>query len=214
MTIDRSIFGLRFGATTELSPTQEDLDSFLRSPKKAGRKEPHGHDTAAYGELIQRLRAFEQRLYRVEETPNFREKMFYFVLRHSCFVDPALKSAVEQYKYHAHSLATLDFKKPRVFITTAAAEMSRLNPKKRDEAAKLTRLRVMVRDRKSTLQALTKRHVALAGELSNIAQYIRDNLGKIEKLCETSIVVLVNVQIGKSLKAPDRGGQGTLQGAP
>ena len=172
--------------------------TFLRSPKKRGRKELHGHDTASYGELLQRLRTFEQRLQGGEATPDFRERMFYFVLRHSCFVNPALKSAVEHYKYHVHALASLDFKKPTVFITAAEEEMNRLNPKKKEDAVKLARFRVMVEDRSRMLEALRKRRDALTGELSHIVRYVKDNLVKIEKLCETAIVVLVNVQVSRS----------------
>ena len=198
MTVDRSIFGLRFGTTAEISPSQEELDDFLRSLKKRGRKELHGHDTASYGELLQRLRTFEQSLQGGEATPDFRERMFYFVLRHSRFIDPALKSAVEHYKYHVHALASLDFKKPTAFITAAEEEMSRLNPKRKEAVVKLARLRVMADDRRRSLEDLQKQRDALTGELSHIAQYVRDNLVKIAKLCETAIVVLVNVQIGRS----------------
>ena len=198
MTLDKSIFGLRFGSTAEISPSQEELDAFLRSPKKRGRKELHRHDTASYGELLQRLRTFEQRLQGSEATPDYQERMFYFVLRHSCFIDPALKSAVEHYKYHVHALASLDFKKPTAFITAAEEEMRRLNPKRKEDAAKLSRLRVMVEDRRRTLEALQKQRHTLTGELSHITRYVRDNLAKIEKLCETAIVVLVNIQVGRS----------------
>ncbi|HSB34362.1 MAG TPA: hypothetical protein VLG39_07890 [Nitrospirota bacterium] len=196
MPTDNSIFGLRFGSTPEISPSQEELDAFLRSPKKSGRKELHGHDTAPYADLLRRIRAIEQR---AGVKPDLREKMFCFVLRHSCFVNLALKSAVEHYKYHAHALATLDFKKPTAFIMSAAAEMGRL--KRREDGAKQARLRLMVEDRRKALKVLEKRRDALIGELSNIARYVRDNLFKIEKLCETSIVVLVNAGVGRSEEA-------------
>jgi hypothetical protein len=196
MTVDKTIFGLRFGSSGELLPTQEDLKAFLRSPKKRGEREQHGHATALYGELLLNFRAYEQGRNVPSATPDFREKMFYFVLGHSCFVNPALKSVVEQYLYHLHALTALDFKKPTAFITAAEEEMNRLNPGKKEDAAKLARLGVMAEDRRRTLEALKKRRDALTGELSHIARYVRDNLVKIEKLCETAIVVLVNVQIG------------------
>ncbi len=47
----------------------------------------------------------------------FREQMLYGVLGHSHLVKPALKSAVEQYKFHVHTLSELDLKKPSAFIT-------------------------------------------------------------------------------------------------
>jgi hypothetical protein len=196
MPIDTTIFGLRFGSSGELMPTQEDLKAFLKSPKMRGGREQRGHDTDRYSELLQNLRSFDQRWREKEDSPGLREAMFYFVLDHSCFVNSALKSAVEQYQYHLHALTTLDFKKPTAFITAAEEEMSSLNPKKKEDAAKLSRLRVMVEDRSRMIEALRKHRDTLTGELSHIAQYVRDNLVKIEKLCETAIVVLVNVQIG------------------
>src|SRR5512142_2648904 len=164
MSTDNSIFGLRFGSTPEISPSQEELDAFLRSPKKSGRKELHGHDMAPYAELLRRIRAIEQR---AGARPDLRENMFCFVLRHSCFVNLSLKSAVEHYKYHAHALATLDFKKPKAFILAAEKEMSRL--KRREDGVRLARLQFMVEDRRKGLRVLERRRVALIGELSHIA---------------------------------------------
>src|SRR5512146_137035 len=168
MSTDNSIFGLRFGTTPEISPPQEELDAFLRSPKKIGRKELHGHDTATYAEHLRRIRAIEQR---AGAKPDLREKMLCFVLRHSCFVNLGLKSAVEYYKYHAHALATLDFRKPRAFIMAAEEEMSRL--KRREDRARLARLRFMAEDRRKALKVLEKRRNALIGELLLIARYVR-----------------------------------------
>jgi hypothetical protein len=124
--------------------------------------------------------------------------MFYGVLRHSCFFDPALKSAVEQYKYHLHELIALDFKKPTAFIKSAEEEIRRLNPKKKDDEVKLIRLRGMVDERKKTLETLKKRRAALTEELGYIARYTRDNLVKINSRCEASIVVLVDLQIARN----------------
>ncbi|MGE5807849.1 MAG: hypothetical protein ACM32I_01845 [Nitrospirota bacterium] len=192
MSIDDTIFGLRFGTTPEISPSQEELDAFLRSPKKIGRKELHGHDTATYAELLRRIRAIEKR---AGAKQDLREKMFCFALRHSCFVNLALKSAVEHYKYHAHALTTLDFKKPKAFIMSAEAEMRRL--KRREDGARVERLRFMVEERRKALKVLERRRDALIRELLLIARYVRDNLVKVEKLCETSIVVLVNAGVGR-----------------
>jgi hypothetical protein len=149
MTINKSIFGLRFRSHAEIYPSQEDLRAFLESLKIKGGQELHGEDMAKYRELLKNVQQ------------DLREKMFFGVLSHSRFVNPALKSAVEQYKYILHALITLDIKKPRVFI---------------------------------------RRWAALAEELNNIALYIRDNLLKIEKLCEASIVILVDLQIEKKFE--------------
>jgi hypothetical protein len=128
---------------------------------------------------------------------DFGDGIFYSVLTHSHFVSPALLSAVEQYKYQLHALTALDFKKPTAFIKSAEQEMDRLNPKKKEDAARLYRFQGMVDERRQVLEALTKRWAALVEELGHIVQYIRDNLSKIEKLCEASIMILVSEQIDR-----------------
>jgi uncharacterized protein (UPF0147 family) len=194
MTIDKSIFGLRFQSNAELHPSQEELSDFLERMKKDG-EELHGNDLATYRELLKDVQAFERQKRQGAARQDFPGKMFYGVLSHSRFVNPALKSAVEQYVYLLHALITLDFKKPTAFIRSAEEDMSRLNQKNKDHAVRLARLRSMVAERKEALETLKSRWAALAEELNNIALYIRDNLVKIEKLCEASIVVLVDFQI-------------------
>jgi hypothetical protein len=149
MTINKSIFGLRLQSHPELYPSQEELMAFIEGTKKKGGQEAQGNDLAKYDELLKEIKQ------------DFLGKMFYGVLHHSRFVNPALKSAVEQYKYLLHALITLDLKKPKVFV---------------------------------------RRWAALSEELSNIALYIRDNLLKIEQLCEASIVILVDLQIEKKFE--------------
>ena len=130
-----------------------------------------------------------------------RQKMFYGVLDQSRFVSPGLMLAVVQYKYHLHNLVALDFKKPAAFIKTAEEEGKKLNPKKKDDAAKLARLQGMVEERKGVLVGLKKRQQALADELLQIAGYVRDNLVQIVKLCKASIVILVEVQVSGTMEA-------------
>lgn len=55
----------------------------------------------------------------------------------------------------------------------------------------------MVGERKRAVDILRKRRAILTAELGDIARYVRDNLVKIEKLCEGSIVVLVDLQIAR-----------------
>jgi len=149
MKTDKTIFGLRYQSHTELQPTEEELRAFLESTRKTGRQELHGNDLVKYRELIKGMQQ------------DIRGKMFYGVLSHSRFVNPALKSAVEQYKYLLHALTMLDLKKPKVFV---------------------------------------RRWAALVEALSNIALYIRENLNKIQKLCEASIVILVDLQIERKFE--------------
>ena len=156
MTTDKSIFGLRFKSNSELLPSPADLSAFLAGPKKAGEPELHTDDLAHYSELISSILAFD-----LNENPGtaqeaFQKKMFLGVLAHSNFVKPALKSAVEQYKYHLHTLASQDPRKPLAFIKSAEEEMARLNPKIKEEAARLARMQVMVDERKKTLDVLTR----------------------------------------------------------
>ena len=197
MPTDKSIFGLRFGSNEKLLPSQEDLQVFLAKTYKPGTREPHAADLATYRKLLEDVQAFEKNLLEDTGRLDFREKMFYGVLVRSSFVSHALGSAVEQYKYHLHALLLLDFRKPEAFIKSAREEMGKLDLKKKDDADKLARLRRMVEDRQWTIEILGKRREVLAEELGDIALYIRDNLIKIEKLCEASIVVLVDVQLRK-----------------
>jgi hypothetical protein len=200
MMTDKSIFGLRFRSNAELHPTQEELSNFLESMTKEGRRERHGDDLAMYRELLKDVQAFEDNQRQGGARQDFRGKMFYGVISHSRFVNPALKSAVEQYKYFLRALIALDFNKPAVFIKTAEEEIKTLNPNNQDHAVRLARLRDMINARKETLVTLKRRWTALTEELSNIALYIRDNLVKIEKLCEASIVILVDFQITQNFE--------------
>jgi hypothetical protein len=197
MTIHKPIFGLRFGSNEELSPTREELEAFLAGPRDEGGREPYGNALVTYRVLLEAIKAYEQQHPQDLTPQGFQEKMFYGVLGHSQFFNPVLASAVEQYNYHLHALKTLDFKKPLVFIKAAEDEMSGLNPKKREDAVKLDRFRDMIDERKKTLTLLERRRAALVRELGDIALYLRDNLFMIEKRCETSIVVLVELQISR-----------------
>ncbi len=201
MTTDRSIFGLRFGSNPELNPAGEELQAFLRNTKKPGSREAHGKDLVRYSELLDGLAAFGDRLRSGADSLDTRQKMFYGVLDQSRFVSPALMLAVGQYKYHLHNLAALDFKKPDAFIKTAEEEGKKLNPKKKDDAAKLARFQGMVEERKGALVGLKKRQRILADELLQIAGYVRDNLAQIAKLCKASIVILVEVQVSGTMEA-------------
>ncbi len=196
MTKNKSLFGLRFGSNAELSPTREELEVFLRLPKREGGHESQGNDFVRYRDLLESIKTFEQRR-QSTEPQTFRDKMYYGVLGNSHFFSPVLLSEVEQYKYHLHSLNNLDFKKPIAFIKAAADETSMLNPKKRDDALKMARLRTMIEERKWALELLEKRREALVKELADIALYLRDNLVMIEKRCEASIVILVDLQLSR-----------------
>jgi hypothetical protein len=195
MPQDKSIFGLRFGSNAQLLPTLEELRAFLTSPKKDGNRELHSGDLASYNEMLDRIKTFEQNRLRDLAHEDIRERMFYDTLRHTSFFNPSLKAEIAQYKYHCNALLSLDFRKPAAFIMSVEEEMGKLNPKKKDEAIKLGRLQGMAEERKQTIKTLRLRRAMLAEELSNIALYVQINLIKIEKLCEGSIVVLVDFHL-------------------
>lgn len=192
MTKDKTIFGLRFHSNEQLQPSLEELRSFLDNPKKEDKGKLHSDDLAAYRELLKAVESFER-----GRQGGFRDRMLYGALGQSHLVKPDLRLAVEQYKFHVHTLSEIDFKKPSAFIKSAEDEIARLNPNKKDEAARKERLSGMVEERKSAINALKKRWYALAEEMGHIIAYIRDNLARIEKLSEESIVILVSDQLGK-----------------
>jgi hypothetical protein len=195
MAIDKSIFGLRFGGNVELYPTQEELSAFLERLKQIERKDTHSDDLAKYSNMLEDVSAFEHLLLQTAGFQDCREMIFYGVLIHSGFFNSTLKAEVEYFKYHVHSLLDLDFKKPLAFIRHAREEMIQFDPNRKESAAKLERLRSMVCEREETLDALKKRREALDSELRQIARYIRNNLVKIEKLCEASITILEDPNI-------------------
>jgi len=194
---DQSIFGLRFGSNAELNPTGGELGAFITRAKRPGTLKPLGSAFAPFRELLHGLAAFGGKWQQDARQGDMRERMFYGVVGHSQFAHPALMLAVEHYEYHFHALAALDFRKPAAFIKSAEEEMERLNPKKKDDAARLERFRAMVEERKRAIGALNKRKAALVEELRLIALYIRDNLVRIRKRCEASIVILVERQLSR-----------------
>ena len=195
MALNKTIFGLRFGADETLYPAPTDLKVFLESTNKKGERGRHDDDLAAYRDLLSRVTAFERQQQRNASLYNFRERMFYGVLSLSQFVNPVLKRDVDLYKYYVHGFTLLDLKKPAAFIKAADEEMNALNPKRKQDAVKLHRLAGMVEERKRTLEIQEKRKAALAKELGSIARYVRSNLVKIGKLCEASIVILMELQM-------------------
>lgn len=190
MATNSPIFGLRFGSNDRLLPSPQELRRFLDDPKRTD-----GKDLAAFRETVDKLSAFKDARRPNEPPPDLRERMYNGVLAHSSLFSPFLLTAVEQYLYHVHSLAAMDFRKPSVFIASAEQELERLNPKKKREAARRERLRILVEERRNALAELEKRRSDLAQELRSIARYIRDNLERIAQRCETAIVLLVHLQL-------------------
>lgn len=194
--MDTPIFGLRFKSNEAVQPSTEDVRSFLETLKKPGGKERHGDDLAKYVRYLNLVEEFETKQKLGVARTEFHEKLHLGALSRSHFFKQPFRSALEQYKYHRHALATLDFKKPSDFIRSAEEEIRGLNPKKKDDQPKIARLQAMVDQRNKDLAALKTRRRELGEELYNITGYIQENLEKIRKLCESSIVVLAGLQVG------------------
>jgi methyl-accepting chemotaxis protein len=191
MIKDNTIFGLRFVINDSLHPSREDLQAFLDGLKN-DENGKHSRHLARYGDLLAAVEDYERGRHQAATARGFQDKMLYGALSHSHFISPTLKSAVEQYHYYVHVLSALDLKKPTTFIRSAEEEIGKLNSKKKDEAAKRDRLQGMVDERKKALDALKKQWLALTAELSSILEYVRDNLARVDKLCDLSGTVLIN----------------------
>lgn len=194
MSKDTTIFGLRFVVNDELHPSHEDLQAFLDSPKDDESGKLRSEELARYRDLLAAVDGYDRGQLHGSTAQGFHDKMLYGALSHSHFVSPTLKSAVELYLYHLHALSALDLKKPTTFIRSAEEEIGRLSPKKKDEAAKRDRLQGMVDERKKALDALKKQWQALAAELNDILKYVRDNLARVDTLCDLSGTILINEQ--------------------
>jgi hypothetical protein len=197
MTDDKSIFGQNFKSRDSLRPGQEEITAFLERTTRDGSREVHAKDLEQYRQLIQEIESFEHRGLRDRNEGDLRELMRYGVLGHAQFASTAFLAAVELYKYHLHALASLDFKTPASFIMSAENEMGRLSKKRLNDVMRMARLQEMVAERKKIIEELKRQWVELAAELRRIALYIRDNLSRIGRLCETSIVVLAETGIGQ-----------------
>jgi predicted nucleotidyltransferase len=194
MWTEETIFGVRHGSNVHLYPTVEELNRFLSSPKSTGTMETHEHDLTAYREMLDNVTSFTNERQHGEAYDYFRNRMLYGVLTHCSFFHPSLKSCVEQFKYHLHSLSTLQFSKTSAFIASAEQEISRLNPNKKTDAVKLAWLQGLVNERKRNFETLQKHRNDLVNELRDIALYISVNLGRIAQRCRKSIAVLRDVQ--------------------
>jgi hypothetical protein len=194
MSTEETIFGVRHGSNVHLYPSVEELNRFLSTPKKTDTIETHEQDLAVYREMLENVASFANERQHGEAYDYFRNRMLYGTLSHCSFFNPSLKSCVEQFKYHLHTLSTLQFKKTSAFITSAEQEISRLNPNKKTDAVKLAWLQGLVNERKRNFETLQKHRAELVHELRDIAQYISVNLGKIAQRCRKAIAILRDLQ--------------------
>ncbi len=198
MMINQSIFGARTDSDEKIQPTPEELEAFLASAGRENGMESRINGLAAYRRLLKEVDGFEQRRVSDGARPDIRKRILFGVLGHSQIVNSALLSEVELYVYHLHRMESLDFKTPAAFIKSAEHEMSRLNTKRIDDVMRMKRLQEMIGARKKILAMLKKQWLEFAPELRHIALYVRDNLVRIEKLCEASVVILAEAGIGRT----------------
>ncbi len=196
MTDDKSIFGQSFKSREDFQPSQEEITTFLGRTNKGGREEPRTGGLEAYRRLIEETEAFARGALKRDDR-DLRQDMLYGVLGHARFANRALLSAVVLYRYHLYALSSVDFRSPSSFIKSAESEMARLNKKNIRDVMRMARLQEMIAERKKILEKLKKQWMEIASELRRIALYVRENLITLERLCETSIVVLAELEIGK-----------------
>jgi len=192
MTTDSAIFGLRDRPKGNLQPTQEELTTLLESTYKEDGRTPHAHDLTKYRQLVKDVETFKQHIQAGKGYQDLRKHLFAGVLDHTQFASQELLTAVAEYKYHRHALASLEFKTLVSFVKTSEIKIAKLDKKNIDDVVRIVRLQEMVDERNKILATLKKQWSTLSTELRQIALYIRDNLVRIDKLCEASIAVLAD----------------------
>jgi hypothetical protein len=195
-SMDISTFGLRFKSNEALQPNSAELSVFLASPRASGAPGLHKDDFAAFIHYRELVEAYDMDLKQGVGRMEFGERRLLGVLSHIGFFKPAFRVAIEEYKYHNHQLGLIDFNKPETFIRSAEVEIGNLNPKKREDLQKMARLQDLIMRRRKDREALIQRRRTIAGELYHIAVYVRDNLVKVQQLCESAIVRLAKLQVG------------------
>ncbi|HTG01392.1 MAG TPA: hypothetical protein VK654_12505 [Nitrospirota bacterium] len=187
MSTNETLFGIRFGSNEELYPSKAELREFLESPKQDGVS--HAKDMEPYQKLLADYADFERRKNVTAETIDHRERLFYAVLGHSGFLNQAVITSVELYKYNVRFLKPLDFKKPSSFVKAAEEELHTLDPKK-EHSVRVTRLLDMMEDRKASIERMTRIWMTISEELVSIIDYLRENLAKINRICRMSLDIL------------------------
>jgi hypothetical protein len=190
MTIDKSIFGFPFMSSEKLQPARKQLAAFLESVRKGA-----DNDLTLFLGLLKDIDAFEQKQLPEAGQEDIRKYLFHGALRYSQFADHALLSTVELFQYQMHALSSIDFDTPSSFIQAAEQTMRKLSRKKIDDVLRMVRLQEMIRERKKIIEKRRQPWEELAAELCRIALYIKDNLVKIGKECETSIIMLSDLSV-------------------
>jgi hypothetical protein len=192
-----NIFIPRVSPKQGLLPTPEELSAFFEQQKKEGYLVTLINGISKVRIMLVDIDAFEHRRKLEPDLQDLRERMVFGVLRHTRFVNDELLAAVAQFEYQLHALVACDFESPTEFIANAEKTMRKLKRSKLDHVMRMARLTEMIEERKNMLIGLGVRWTALTGELRHIVDYVRENLLRIERLCKKSIVVLVEIGLGK-----------------
>jgi hypothetical protein len=192
-----NIFVPRMSPKQGLLPTPEKLRAFFEQQKKEGYLVTLINGVGKVRMMLVDMDAFEHRRKLESDLQDLRERMAFGVLRHTRFVNEELLTAVAQYEYQIHALVECDFESPAEFIANAERTMKKLKRSKLDHMMRMTRLMEMIEERKIMLIRLGAQWTALTGELRHIVDYVRENLVRIERLCKKSIVMLIEIGLGK-----------------
>jgi hypothetical protein len=196
---DKKIFDLRIPLSDDLQPSLDEMRQFLDSLKDEHGTRKHRDDFTYYLRDLKAVEDFQSVIQPDIGGHSLDEQKLLGVLCHSQFFNHSLKYVIEQYKFHFSRLRVLDFKKPQAFIRAVQEEINSLNPKKRGDREKIAGLQARIDKRNEDIEALEKSRIDLTLELKGIALYVRDNLVRIQRLCESAIAMLYNVSLANKM---------------
>jgi len=179
-------------------PTPNNIPTSLKSLDEVSGRVPCSDDLETYRQLLKDAEAFQIPPQSDPETHDFQQQMFYHVLGHAKFINRELLSVVEQYKQNLHILTSLDFVSPMTSLRSAEKEIGAMSTVGIDHAARMAHLQEMVALQKQHLSELKMRWLSLTSELCRLTLLMRDNLSKMEKICDTSIAVLSDCEIARN----------------
>ena len=179
------------------SPTQEEVNSFLKNPNRENGRSQCVDELVKYRQVLKDIDAFERHQQFDSTRRDLRQLMYYRVLGHTKLVNRELLSAVELYSDHLKSLTSLDFVNPTALIKSAEKEMGNIGTGSVGDAARMAKLQTMVKTQKQSLSELKRRWLTLSSELLRFADYIRDKMAEIEKTCGASVAILSDCEIAR-----------------
>ncbi len=178
-------------------PMHGEADSSQEGPSRQNNGAQFADELAKYRRVLKDLDSFECHQQFDSATRDFHQQLYYRFLCHTKFVSRELLSAAEQYGDHVQSLTSLDFVNPTSLIKAAEREMGTTGTGGGDDAARMEQLQTLVKAQKQSLSELKRRWLTISSELLRFACFIRDRMTAIEKLCRTSIAILLDCEIAR-----------------